>query len=107
MNRRKLPHVVAVGVLAALLALPGPALAQGGHSRVSAGVLEWLAGLWGRAMAIQDASLRPTQKEGYGIDPNGGRSAAAGGSTGQSATGSGTATGSVIHDEGYGIDPNG
>ena len=105
MNRRKLSHVIAAGILAALLALPGPALAQGTHSRGAAGILEWLAGLWERTMAAQGAWVGPLQKAGPGIDPNGGKPAGTGGTTGSTG---GTVTGSGVQgDQGLGIDPHG
>jgi len=70
MTRRKLSHVIAAGILAALLALPGPALAAAPQVR-SVSIWHSLAKLWHREFATLlhwDGLLR---KEGYGIDPNG------------------------------------
>ncbi len=47
MNRRKLSHVIAAGALAALLVLPGAALAQPNHHRgAPVDLWSWLAGFW-------------------------------------------------------------
>jgi len=72
MTRRKLSHVIAAGILAALLALPGPALAEVPRAH-TASVWQLLAKLWRHevdALLHRDRLLR---KEGYGIDPNGGK----------------------------------
>jgi hypothetical protein len=70
MNRRKLSHVIAAGILAALLVLPGPALAEAPRTRE---VSPWqsLAKLWQHELAALLSKDRLLRKEGYGIDPNG------------------------------------
>src|SRR4051794_8047885 len=85
MNRRKLSHVIAAGILAALLALPGPALAQPNHHRGPVDFWSWLAGIWSQGISSLGTGSGMGQKAGLGIDPNGGTSAGSGGSTGQSA----------------------
>jgi hypothetical protein len=105
MNRRKLSHVTAAGLLAALLMLPGPALAQSTHHRASADLWSWLAGAWQRGMV--SLGVGGLEKGGMEIDPNGGAPKGQGGATGSSTpTG---ATMGVAHqgDQGLGIDPNG
>ena len=76
MNRRKLPHVVAVGVLATLLALPGPALAAPSRVKTSdaKGHWQWLVKLLPPEFSVMLSGNGLFQKEGPGIDPNGGRS---------------------------------
>ncbi|MFL6262508.1 MAG: hypothetical protein ACJ76Y_22655 [Thermoanaerobaculia bacterium] len=103
MNRRKLSHVIAAGILAALLALPGPALAaQPTHHRGPVDFWSWLAGFWSRGVSSLGSGSGLQQKAGLGIDPNGGTSTGSGGSTGQSVPAGGTTS-----DAGPGIDPNG
>lgn len=69
MNRRKLSHVIAAGILAALLVLPGPALAEA-HRAYDVSVWQSLAKLWQRELAVLSPD-RIFRKEGYGLDPNG------------------------------------
>ncbi|HEY4563162.1 MAG TPA: hypothetical protein VIJ36_09295 [Thermoanaerobaculia bacterium] len=74
MNRRKLSHVIAAGILAALLVLPGPALAEAlGTHDVS--VWQSIAKLWQHELAAALSKGRVFRKEGYGIDPNGSKPA--------------------------------
>lgn len=92
MNRRKLSHVIAAGILAALLALPGPALAQSAHHRGPVDFWSWLAGIWSRGVASLGSGSGVGQKAGLGIDPNGGTQPGSGGSTGQSTPAGGTSS---------------
>ena len=104
MTRRKLSHVIAAGILAALLALPGPALAAAPHHRGPVVDLwSWLAGLWSRGVASLSlgSGNGVGQKAGLGIDPNGGTPTGSGGSA------DGTASSTTPGDQGLGIDPNG
>jgi hypothetical protein len=105
MNRRKLSHVVAGGILAVLLALPGPALASSLQARTVESMWQRLAGLWQQHFSVLPREQTVLRKEGYGIDPNGGRSAGAGGSSSPSTPTSGT--GSIDHGAGFGVNPNG
>ena len=107
MNRRKLSHVIAAGILAALLVLPGPALAQPTHHRGPVDFWSWLAGFWGRGVSSLGSGSGLGLKQGLGIDPNGGGSTGSGGSTGQSAPTGGTTSGASTGDGSPGIDPNG
>jgi len=101
MNRRKLSHVIVAGILAALLVLPGPALAQATHHRGPVDFWSWLAGLWSRGVSTLGSGSGIGLKQCLGIDPN------CGGSTG-SSTPTGTTSGATTPgDQGHGIDPNG
>jgi hypothetical protein len=81
MNRRKLSHGIAAGLLVGMVAMPGPAGARGVERHVATDVWSRLvAMLWSRTVS----NLVPWQKQGLGIDPNGGNSGS-GGSSGQSA----------------------
>lgn len=104
MNRRKLSHVVAAGILAALLMLPGPVMAQPTHHRVPVDLWSWLAGLWGREVSGLGAGGVQGQKAGLGIDPNGGTPTGPSKATGPSTPPSGD---TLQGDQGLGIDPNG
>ena len=109
MNRRKLSHVTAAGLLAALLMLPGPALAQSPHHRVSGDLWSWLAGAWQRGMVslgVGGLGEKAGEKQGLGIDPNGGAPTGQGGATGQNAP-TGSPGDTLRGDQGLGIDPNG
>jgi hypothetical protein len=116
MNRRKLSHVTAAGLLAALLMLPGPALAQPPHHRASVDLWSWLAGAWQRGMVSlgvggvrekQGLGIDPNgEKAGPGIDPNGGKAGLGIDPNGSGSTG-GTTMSSSPDDQGHGIDPNG
>ena len=102
MNRRRLSHVIAAGLLAGLLGLPGSALAQPVHRGVPADLWSWFAGFWSRGMVRQSVHVPRAleEKAGLGIDPNGGKPAGSGGTTSTTGlAGSG--------DPGHGIDPNG
>jgi hypothetical protein len=103
MNRRKLSHVIAAGILAALLVLPGPALAQSTHHRSPVDFWSWLAG-WISNLGSWSGSV---QKVGPGVDPNGGGSTGSGGSTGQSALTGGTTSGATGGGTGPGTEQNG
>ncbi len=105
MNRRKLSHVTAAGLLAALLMLPGPALAQSPHHRVPVDLWSWLAGAWQRGMVSLGVGGLG-EKAGLGIDPNGGVPSGQGGATGQGAP-TGSPADTLRGDQGLGIDPNG
>jgi len=94
MNRRKLSHVTAAGLLAALLMLPGPALAQSPHHRVSGDLWSWLAGAWQRGMVSLGVGGLG-EKAGPGIDPNGSPLTGQGGSSGQGTPKGGTPTGAA------------
>lgn len=102
MTRRKLSHVVAAGILAVLLVLPGPALAQSTHHRSSTDLWSWLASLWNRGVSSLGSGSGLGLKQGLGIDPNGGSATGSGGTTESTTTGS-----KVPGDQGHGIDPNG
>lgn len=79
MNRRKLSHITAAGLLAALLTVPVPALAQSPHHhRASGDLWSWLAGAWQRGMVSLGVGGLG-EKAGLGIDPNGGVPAGQGG----------------------------
>lgn len=53
MNQRKLSHVMAAGILAALLVLPAAAWAAPAHEHSpAAGAWSWLNGLWGRGVSF-------------------------------------------------------
>jgi len=95
MTRRKLSHVIAAGILAALLMLPGPALAEVPHHRGPVDFWSWLAGFWSRGVASLGSWSGPGLKAGLGIDPNGGTSTGSGGSTGQSTPAGGTSSGTT------------
>jgi hypothetical protein len=85
MNRRKLFHVIAVGLLVGLLMVPGAALAQPAHHvRGPVDFWSWLAGFWGGGVSGLRLPSGLEQKQGLGIDPNGGTSVGQGGATGQS-----------------------
>jgi hypothetical protein len=100
MTRRKLSHVIAAGILAALLALPGPALAEVPHHRGPVDFWSWLAGFWSRGVASLGAGSGVGLKAGPGIDPNGGTPTGSGGSTEQSAPAAGTSSGTAPGDAG-------
>ena len=102
MNRRKLSHVTAAGLLAALLMLPGPALAQSPHHRASVDLWSWLAGAWQRGMVSLGVGGLG-EKAGLGIDPNGGVPTGQGGSAPTGGSTMSTSPGG----QGHGIDPNG
>jgi hypothetical protein len=89
MNNRKLSHVVAAGLLAAVLGVPGIARAEGAREAGSIGAWEWLVSLWEEGVsALWSGSEKPPQPEpgigsgeggagsetdaGPGVDPNGG-----------------------------------
>lgn len=80
MNRRRLSHGIAAGLLVGMMAMPGPVGARGVERQVSTNVWSRIAMLWNRAAS----NLVPWEKQGFGIDPNGGNSGS-GGSSGQSA----------------------
>ena len=101
MNRRKLSHVIAAGIVAALLVLPGPVMAQPVHHRSPVDFWSWLAGFWSRGVSSLGSWSGLGQKAGLGIDPNGG------GSTGSSAP-TGTTSGATSPvDQGQGIGTSG
>ena len=89
MNRRKLSHVIAAGLLAGLLGLPGTALAAGPRTHSPARTWRSIAD-WQYQLVAYLLTGGMLQKEGYGIDPNGGKPAGSGGTT---STTSGAATG--------------
>src|SRR5947199_1221976 len=100
MTRRKLSHVIAAGILATLLALPGPALAAAPHHRGPAvDFWSWLAGLWSQGVASLGSGSGVGQKAGLGIDPNGGTPTGSGGSA------DGAASSTTPGGQGHGIDP--
>lgn len=107
MTRRKLSHAIAAGILAALLVLPGPALAQSTHHRSSTDLWSWLAGLWSRGVSSLGSRSGLGLKVGPGIDPNGGGSTGSGGSTGQSSPTGGTTSGVTSGGADVGGGPNG
>jgi hypothetical protein len=93
MNRRKLSHVIAAGILAALLMLPGPVMARAPRTRAAAGTWQSLGKAWHEleALLLRGGML---QKEGYGIDPNGSKPPGSSGttpSTSSAGAGEGTA----------------
>lgn len=110
MNRRKLFHVIAVGLLVGLLMVPGAALAQPAHHvRSPVDFWSWLAGFWGGGVSggVGGAAVRG-EKAGLGIDPNGGTPTGSGGAAGQGTSTGATTSGSASPgDQGHGIDPNG
>lgn len=93
MHKRKLHHVIAGGLLAALLALPAPAQAAG-RTLGTVELWDWFEGLWGRGIAVLWAG-GATQKLGHGIDPNGEKA------------GHGIDPNGEPEPAGAGIDPNG
>jgi len=95
MNRRKLSRITTVGILAAMLALPAQAAAP--HGRVPGNAWEWLTSLWQRGIVALWPGSDSGQKQGLGIDPNGGVQPAP------------TNEGNGIDPSGlgHGIDPNG
>jgi hypothetical protein len=101
MNRRKLSYVIAAGILAALLVLPGPVMAQPVHHRGPVDFWSWLAGFWSRGVSNLGSWSGLGQKAGAGIGPNGD------GSTGSSAPTGTTSGATTPGDQGLGIDPNG
>lgn len=70
MHQRKLSHVIAGGLLAALLALPAPAQAAG-RNLGTVELWDWLAGMWERGIAGLWAGDGGTEEQDLGIDPNG------------------------------------
>lgn len=72
MNRRKLSHVIAAGILAVLLALPGPAGAEAPRAHTQS-IWQSLAKHWQLELAALLQRAGVPRKEGYGIDPNGGK----------------------------------
>ncbi len=107
MNRRKLSHVIAAGILAALLVLPGPAAAQSTHHRGPVDFWSWLAGFWGSGVFSVGSSGGSVRKAGLGIDPNGGGTSGSGGSTGQGTPAGGSSSGAWIGGAGLGVASNG
>jgi hypothetical protein len=107
MTRRKLSHVIAAGILAALLMLPGPALAEVPHHRGPVDFWSWLAGFWGRGVASLESWSGLGLKVGPGIDPNGGVPPGSGGSTGQSVPTGGAISGATTGGSGPAIGTNG
>lgn len=98
MNRRKLPHVIAVGILAALLALPGPAGASSLQARNVGSMWQWLVSLWSHEFSALSSRNGGLEKEGPGIDPNGGKPAGSGGTN--SSSNSGEPIGGIVVDHG-------
>jgi hypothetical protein len=87
MNRRKFSHVAAVGILAVLLALPGPAGASSLQTRSVGSMWQWLVSLWSHELSVLSPGNGGFQKEGPGIDPNGGKPAGSGGTNSSSNSG--------------------
>ncbi len=98
MTRRTLPHIIAAGLLTALLALPGPAMAQPlPHRAPVVELWSWLAGFWSRGVESLEGEMGMRTKGGARVDAGGG------------AGGTATSDGGDTHqgDNGLGIDPNG
>ena len=74
MNRRKLSYVIATGILAALLVLPGPVVAKSPPNQ-DISVWKSLTKFWQHELAAILSGNRIFRKEGYGIDPNGSKPA--------------------------------
>lgn len=102
MNRRKLSRITAAGLLAALLALPAQAAVP--HGRVPGNAWEWLTSLWQSRIAALWPGSEAAQKEGHGIDPNGGSQPVPTGPGPSISPNGGTID---TNDQGHGIDPNG
>jgi hypothetical protein len=103
MTHRKLSRIVAIGILAVVLALPGPVWAAAGQPRgPAASVFDWLSGLWERGISALWSWSEAGQKSGS-VDSGSS-------STGQSPTSStptGTTGSGDETDNGAGFDPNG
>lgn len=82
MTERKLSRIIAAGILATVLALPTPAHATFNRTRGPVSVWEWMARAWERGISALVPERGVERKEGYGIDPNGGRPAGQGQSVG-------------------------
>jgi hypothetical protein len=104
MNRRKLSHVIAAGLLAGLVAMPGPAGARTTPTRSAVDFWSWVLRVWDQGNSQPASRCEVAEKEGHGIDPNGGTPT--GGATGQSYPAYGTTLGSQSN-QGLGLDPNG
>ncbi|MFL6193723.1 MAG: hypothetical protein ACJ75H_06095 [Thermoanaerobaculia bacterium] len=96
MNRRKLSCIIVAMALVTALALPGPASAAPRGHVPGADAWAWFSRLWSRAVAVLVPGDGGSQKQGYGIDPNGS-------DQGYGIDPNGTTT----TDQGHGIDPNG
>ena len=105
MTQRKLSHIIAAGLLAAVLALPAQAHAATTRTRGPVSVWEWIARVWQRGISAVVPESGTGRKEGPGFDPNGSRTPSqgeAGGIDGGTST-----TPATSNDTGGGIDPNG
>ena len=109
MTRPIVRRLIAVGALAMLLALAGPAQAEAGDFGKGVDLLGWLAKFWENGLSVLwggeaggEGGGRPSatfMKSGYGSDPNGGTTQGTPPSSGPGAGSSG--------DQGAGTDPNG
>lgn len=105
MNQRTIRRAITAGVLAAVLALPGPVHAAGPGNSGSANLWDWLSSLWERGIFVlwplsaASGSAGPGGS-GPGADPNGGT---AQGEQGPEADPNSVNSG----DQGPGADPNG
>jgi hypothetical protein len=92
MTQRKLSRIIAAGILAAVLALPAPAHAAFNRTRGPVNLWEWMVRVWERGISAVVPERGVDQKEGLGIDPNGGKPAGQGGSGSGTVPDNGTAT---------------
>jgi len=96
MSRKTVQRFVAMGVLALVVALAGPARAEARELRGPVPVWQWLTALWEHGVSAlwPSSPAGATEKQGPGTDPNGTPLPSAGSSCGAC-------------DQGPGTDPNG
>lgn len=110
MTRPIVRRLIAVGALAMLLVLAGPAQAEAGDFGKGVDLLGWLTKLWENGLSVlwggeagEEGGRRPSsafmEEQGPGTDPNGG--------TTQGTPPSGGPGAGSSSDQGLGSDPNG
>lgn len=101
MNQRTIRRAITAGVLAAVLALPGPVHAANPGHGGSANLWDWLSSLWERGIsALWPLSAASGSSEtGSGANPDGGSA--------QGTDGVDPSGGTTQGDAGAGVDPNG
>jgi hypothetical protein len=94
MSSRNLSRSIVVCLLAVTLAGPAVAQVHSAGPKRPVHTWEWLTGLWQWGVTNLAPRNEASEKQGYGIDPNGGPTVGSPGASSQS-------------DGGMGIDPNG